>query len=59
MAYQGKTPRTTPQRKARIFKVLDYDPELTLYNLSLRFGISPSLAGIYKQEWKALRGISL
>ncbi len=58
MAYQGKTPRTTPQRKARIFKVLNYDPELSVAQISQRFGMHYNTAALYRQEWKALRGIS-
>ena len=39
-------------RKNRFFKVLDYDPTLTLPQLMERFGITNSAASTLRKKWR-------
>lgn len=58
MAYGKPRLKAQAVRKARLFKVLDYDPDLSLEAISQRFRLAYSTASEFKSEWKALRGIS-
>jgi hypothetical protein len=54
----NKSQQRSKIRKDRIFKVLDYDPGLSLEAISQRFRIAYTTASEFRSEWKSLRGIS-
>jgi hypothetical protein len=58
MARLDKSQQRAKIRKERIFKVLDYDPDLSLEAISQRFKLAYTTASEFRSEWKALRGIS-
>ena len=41
-----------PVKKERLFKVLDYDPDLSLPQICERFGITNSAASEWRKEWR-------
>lgn len=45
----------TPEKLARLRKVLESDPDLTAREVGLRFGMSPERVACYRREWKLER----
>lgn len=52
MKYTRTSKEIKATRKKRFFKVLDYDPNLSLSQLQERFGITNSAASTLRKEWR-------
>jgi hypothetical protein len=39
-------------KKERLFKVLNFDPDLTLFQIQERFGVGNSVASVWRKEWR-------
>jgi hypothetical protein len=50
-----RTKKTLQDKKDRLFKALDYDPELTHGQLRTRFGYNAATISLYRREWKEAR----
>ena len=52
------TKRAFQDKKDRLFRALDNDPDLTGPQVKERFGYHPNTFGLHKAEWKELRGVA-
>lgn len=53
---KGKSKDELVVKKKRFFKVLDYDPELTVKQLQERFEVSAQVIINWRKEWKGKDG---